>query len=92
MDYKGQHLAELMGMIMLVLSAIAAFVYGYMYSELKYTLCTFGAGTALTTALVVPDYPWFRKNPLRWQIPQSLLNEEPAGDNQKIGKKPTVRS
>ncbi len=57
MDYKGQHLAEVLGMALLIASAVAAFLVGYSYGELKYTMYTFGAGTALTMALVVPDYP-----------------------------------
>ena len=44
-------------MALLIASAVAAFLVGYSYGELKYTMYTFGAGTALTMALVVPDYP-----------------------------------
>ena len=57
MDYKGQYLAEKLGMTLLILSAVAAYLIGHGYGEIKYTLYTFGVGTVLGMALVVPDYP-----------------------------------
>lgn len=57
MDFQGQMLAERLIMALLTVAAVAALILGWTFSSVTYTLCTFGAGTALALAVTVPDYP-----------------------------------
>ena len=77
MDFQGQKLAERLSLYILLGSAVAAFFVGWISGHFRFTLYTYGAGTAAAVLAAVPDWPWFNRHPLRWQEVQSV-NEPTA--------------
>eukprot|EP00937_MAST-01D_sp_MAST-1D-sp2_P005303 g5303.t1 len=55
-DYKGQEFAEKIYQVLVIVSSLIGFVWGFAKQDFKYTfyLCT-------------PDWPMFNKNPIKWQ-------------------------
>lgn len=80
MDFQGQKLAERLSLYILLGSAVAAFFAGWISGHFRFTLYTYGAGTAAAVIAAVPDWPWFNRHPLRWQEVQTL--KEPAAAQQ----------
>jgi signal peptidase complex subunit 1 len=66
MDWQGQKRAEMLMQVLLVASAVAAFVAGYVLSDFQLMLLVYAGGVVLTTLVTVPDWPWFNRNPLKW--------------------------
>lgn len=55
MDFRGQRHAEIVGMGLMVLSAIVGWIVGYINSDLKITLKIFGVG--FVAAFAVSSFP-----------------------------------
>ena len=92
MDFKGQQLAELLGLWIVSVAAAIAFVLGWaMHSfplmaqvQLVRPLCrsrmhvqtlacmsqVFGGGCVAASALCIPDWPLFNRNPPQWLPPR----------------------
>lgn len=73
MDFQGQKLAERLSLYILLGSAVAAFFVGWISGHFRFTLYTYGMGTAAAIVAAVPDWPWFNKHPLRWQEVRSVV-------------------
>jgi Microsomal signal peptidase 12 kDa subunit (SPC12) len=67
MDFQGQKLAERLSLYILLGAAMAAFLVGWISGHFRFTLLTYGAGTAAAVIAAVPDWPWFNMHPLQWQ-------------------------
>jgi len=67
-DFHGQHLAELISTVLLILTGIVAFVTGYIYQDIYLTLWMGLAGAFLTALVVIPPWPFYNANPERWHI------------------------
>ncbi|KAJ2906204.1 microsomal signal peptidase 12kDa subunit [Zalerion maritima] len=65
-DFEGQKLAEQLGTISLIISGFLSFIIGYIQQDIKLALWTGLGGTAATFLLVVPPWPFFNKNPVKW--------------------------
>jgi len=65
-DFDGQRLAELLFTALLSTAGVIAFIAGYYTKNVYNTLYVGLAGTALTFLVVVPPWPFFNKNPVRW--------------------------
>ncbi|KAK9721293.1 hypothetical protein K7432_003520 [Basidiobolus ranarum] len=65
-DFSGQKLADQLYQSVLVISAVVAFIAGYLSQSHIIMLEVFGAGILLTLLLVVPPWPMYNKNPLNW--------------------------
>jgi Microsomal signal peptidase 12 kDa subunit (SPC12) len=74
MDFQGQKLAERLSLYILLGAAVAAFLVGYTSGQFRFTLFTYGAGTAAAVIAAVPDWPWFNMHPLQWQKMQSITD------------------
>lgn len=66
---------------------LIAFVVGYVLQDIKLAVYIALGGTALTFLVVVPAWPFFKKNPVRWlpvrgapaiSVPQNLVIDEKA--------------
>lgn len=66
MDYAGQKLAEQINLYILAVFAILAFGAGYAASSFALLLKIYAAGLLLDAILVLPDWPWFNREPLQW--------------------------
>jgi len=65
-DFRGQYLAELITYTLLSLSGILAFLVGFSTQDIYKTLYIGGAGTVLTFLMVVPPWPYFKREPFGW--------------------------
>ncbi|KAL1875917.1 hypothetical protein VTK73DRAFT_9772 [Phialemonium thermophilum] len=86
-DFEGQKLAELMVNIGLSGVGVLAFIVGYMLQDIKLSLYILLGGTAVVFAVVVPPWPYFNRNPVKWlpvtggtfpAVPQNLVIDEKA--------------
>uniref|UniRef100_A0A0D3HU17 Signal peptidase complex subunit 1 n=1 Tax=Oryza barthii TaxID=65489 RepID=A0A0D3HU17_9ORYZ len=84
MDWQGQKLAEMLMQLLLVASAVAAFVVGYAMADFQLMLLVYAGGVVLTALVTVPNWPFFNRHPLKWldaaeadrhPRPQSLANK-----------------
>lgn len=66
MDFKGQALAEKLIFRILVVFAVVSFVVGYLLKDFKLMAQINGVGIAVTALVVLPNWPWFNKHPLKW--------------------------
>ncbi|KAM3071918.1 hypothetical protein ACMFMG_008383 [Clarireedia jacksonii] len=65
-DFEGQRLAEFLSTALLSIVGAVAFFVGYIKEDIKLALALGLIGTALTFALVVPPWPFFKRHPVRW--------------------------
>ncbi|KAK7963680.1 hypothetical protein PG996_008627 [Apiospora saccharicola] len=65
-DFEGQKLAEIISTLMLSLVGAIAFFVGYFMQDIALALKVGLAGTAVTFLVVVPPWPFFNKNPVKW--------------------------
>ena len=95
MDWQGQKLAEMLMQVLLVASAVAAFLAGYVRGDFQLMLLVYAAGVVLTALVTVPNWPFFNRNPLKWldaaeaerhPRPQVSAAGAGAGGKKKSGK------
>ncbi|KAI9811808.1 MAG: hypothetical protein M1826_003029 [Phylliscum demangeonii] len=65
-DFRGQQVADTLTTWLLSISGVIAFVVGFVRQDIFLTLYLGLAGTALTFAVVVPPWPAYNRNPVRW--------------------------
>lgn len=66
MDTQGQRTAEWLYFIILLGAALPAFISGWATGSIKLMLIIYAAAAALAVLLVVPDWPLFKRHPLKW--------------------------
>ncbi|WVZ87004.1 hypothetical protein U9M48_033707, partial [Paspalum notatum var. saurae] len=95
MDWQGQKRAEMLMQVLLVASAVAAFLAGYVRADFQFMLLVYAAGVVLTALVTVPNWPFFNRNPLKWldaaeaerhPRPQVSAGAAAAGGKKKSGK------
>ncbi|KAK9034037.1 hypothetical protein V6N11_050216 [Hibiscus sabdariffa] len=69
MDWQGQKLAEQIMQIMLLVSAVIAFVAGYVLGSFQVMMIVYAGGVTLTALITVPNWPFFNHHPLNWLDP-----------------------
>ncbi|CAN8096882.1 unnamed protein product [Discula destructiva] len=86
-DFEGQKLSETLSTALLSVVGLISFVVGYILQDIKLSLFIALGGTALTFLVVVPAWPFFNKNPVKWlpvrsapaiSVPQNLVIDEKA--------------
>jgi len=65
-DFEGQRLAELLATALLALVGGIALVVGFILQDIKLALWVGLGGSALTFAVVVPPWPFYNRNPVKW--------------------------
>ncbi|KIZ03674.1 hypothetical protein MNEG_4279 [Monoraphidium neglectum] len=75
MDFEGQKLAETLLYRLLIVFAAIGFVVGYAAGSFRLMVLINAAGLAATLLVVVPNWPFFNRNPFNWLPP---LNPEDA--------------
>ncbi|EFX00141.1 microsomal signal peptidase [Grosmannia clavigera kw1407] len=85
-DFEGQRLCDSLATILLSAVAAIAFLVGYVLQDIKLSLFIALGGTALTFLVVLPAWPFFNKNPVKWlpaggqpsniSIPQTVVLDE----------------
>lgn len=69
MDFKGQALAELQIIRILVAFAAIGFLAGYVMRDFRLCVYINAVGLVLTLLLVVPDWPMYNRQALDWLPP-----------------------
>lgn len=69
MDFKGQAFAETVMMRLLELFGAMAFLIGYSQEDYMLMVKIMGLGLAVTSILVLPPWPVFRRHPIAWLPP-----------------------
>ncbi|EMS58414.1 putative signal peptidase complex subunit 1 [Triticum urartu] len=52
--------------VLLVASAVAAFLVGYAMADFQLMLLVYAGGVVLTALVTVPNWPFFNRHPLKW--------------------------
>ncbi|KAH6850245.1 microsomal signal peptidase 12 kDa subunit-domain-containing protein [Chaetomium sp. MPI-CAGE-AT-0009] len=65
-DFEGQKLVELLINVALSLVGAIAFFVGYFLQDIKLAVYVGLLGTAAVFVLVVPPWPFFNRNPVKW--------------------------
>ncbi|WZN67131.1 subunit SPC12 of microsomal signal peptidase [Chloropicon roscoffensis] len=74
MDLKGQQLCEALATYLILFSAIVAFLFGIGTQSLRNLFCVYGAGVGLTCLVIIPNWPFYNRNPMKW-LPRSLKKD-----------------
>ncbi|KAL9225562.1 hypothetical protein vseg_001468 [Gypsophila vaccaria] len=69
MDWQGQKLAEQLMQYLLLISAVVAFSTGYALGSFQMMIIIYAAGVIFTALVIVPNWPWFNRHPLKWLDP-----------------------
>ncbi|KAM0898613.1 hypothetical protein ACQ4PT_021785 [Festuca glaucescens] len=95
MDWQGQKSAEMLMQVLLVASAVAAFLTGYTMADFQLMLLVYAGGVVLTALVTVPNWPFFNRHPLKWldtveadrhPRPQISSTTASTGGKKKTGK------
>ncbi|KAH0580560.1 hypothetical protein H2248_002053 [Termitomyces sp. 'cryptogamus'] len=65
-DFEGQAFVELISRVVLIGSAIVAFIVGFVMQSLAVTFVIFGGTTAVLALVVLPPWPMFNAHPVEW--------------------------
>lgn len=79
-DFQGQSLAEEIGTYSLILAGILSFLIGYIKQDIILALWIGLGGAAVSIILVVPPWPFYNKNPLKWlpvDSPSTHTDDQP---------------
>ncbi|EJD74598.1 hypothetical protein LOAG_18105 [Loa loa] len=72
-DFVGQRRAERIFQVILVLAAVIGYGIGYVTQQLSYAIYTVFCGFILSCILVIPPWPYLRRNPIHWQPAQTTV-------------------
>ncbi|EOA89282.1 hypothetical protein ACJQWK_09467 [Exserohilum turcicum] len=85
-DFEGQRLADLLSTVLLGAAGILAFIVGFMAQDIRLALYVGLAGTALTFVVVVPQWPFYNKNPESWLPASNAASQYNIDvDGEKVG-------
>lgn len=87
-DFHGQKLADNLATILLSIVGALSFIIGYLLQDIKLAVYIALGGTAVTFGIVLPPWPFFNRNPVKWlplgggstaiQTPQNIVIDEKA--------------
>lgn len=86
MDFVGQKLAENISTVILWFGAILAFLLGYYFSNFSLMVKIFGLFLILALLVVVPDWPFYNRNPITWCT--TLRGEEDLSKSKDSNNEP----
>ncbi|CAG9538340.1 unnamed protein product [Cercopithifilaria johnstoni] len=73
-DFVGQRRAERIFQVILVLTAVIGYGIGFVTQQLSYAIYMLCSGFILSCILVVPPWPYLRRNPIHWQPVQTIAS------------------
>ncbi|CAG9318337.1 SPCS1 [Blepharisma stoltei] len=65
-DYVGQKKAEYLYKVIILVSCLIGFAISCITKQFMYTGYAAMISTIVSLILVVPPWPWYKKNPLTW--------------------------
>jgi len=81
MDYQGQELCEQLYQIIIALSGVIGFSWGYIQQTFWLTFLWCAGGFVVASLVCVPDWPMYRRHPLAWQPHQLMPGEKDTDGN-----------
>ena len=69
MDWQGQKVAEQLLQLMQLVFAVVALATGYVMGSFQLMVLIYAAGVVLTAVIIVPNWPFFNRHPLKWLEP-----------------------
>ncbi|KAG0218461.1 microsomal signal peptidase 12 kDa subunit-domain-containing protein [Mortierella sp. GBAus27b] len=75
-DYHGQRLSDRLNQGIISAFGVIGFLVGFFLQDIFLTLYIFGAGIAVTALVVIPAWPPYNKNQLRWLSSRAKAAEE----------------
>ncbi|CAI4043821.1 hypothetical protein SKDZ_10G2170 [Saccharomyces kudriavzevii ZP591] len=73
-DFPSQRKTEKLQHLTLTIGAAVACMLGFAQQSLYVLLITYGASCVITLMFVLPAYPWYNKQKLRWAQPKIEIN------------------
>ncbi|KAJ3523305.1 hypothetical protein NM688_g8751 [Phlebia brevispora] len=77
-DFEGQKQVEQTTKVVLTALTILSFIVGFVLQSLRVTFAVFGSGTVLLLLVVIPQWPMYNRNPVKWL---------PAKEKEKVKSK-----
>lgn len=68
-DFKGQQLSELIFQVVTISATVIGFFYGWYAQSFERTFQCWAVGVGVAVVLCVPDWWFYRKNPITWREP-----------------------
>ena len=68
-DFKGQELAEWIFQVFTIGATVIGFFAGWYLESFEVTVQCWGVGVVLAVIACVPDWWFYRKNPVEWREP-----------------------
>ncbi|KAF9102780.1 hypothetical protein BGX27_010857 [Mortierella sp. AM989] len=75
-DFQGQSLAEQITQGVISAFGVVGFLIGFALQDIRVSLFIFAAGIVLTALLVIPAWPYLKKNPIRWLSSRAKIAAE----------------
>ncbi|KAG3116226.1 hypothetical protein PI125_g4808 [Phytophthora idaei] len=76
-DYKGQARAETLLVVCFMVICTPAWIYGYFQQDFSYPFQAWVAATVLSALLVLPNWPIYNRNPIKW-LPSAITHDTKA--------------
>lgn len=73
-DFPSQQKTESFQQLSLTIGAVIACILGFAQQSLYVLLVTYGISCVVTLLCVLPAYPWYNKQKLRWAQPKIEIN------------------
>ncbi len=69
-DFQGQKLIEYLLVRLTIVFGVISFLVGIIAQDFMLMVYINGAGLAVTSLVVLPDWPWYRRNAPTWLPPK----------------------
>ncbi|GLT48040.1 hypothetical protein SLA2020_216820 [Shorea laevis] len=91
MDWQGQKLVEQLMQIMLLVFGMVACTTGYILGSFRMMVLIYAGGVVLTTLIIVPNWPFFNRHPLKWLDPSKAEKHPKPKQAVSSKKKPAKK-
>ncbi|XP_046653726.1 signal peptidase complex subunit 1-like [Daphnia pulicaria] len=83
MDYEGQHFAEKLSHIIVVVFGVIGWVIGYVNQQFSQTILVLGVGVLIAAIVTLPPWPMYRRKSLNWRKPRKEVTVDTTKTEQK---------
>lgn len=77
MDFQGQRLAEQLLLWLMVGFAVGSFAIGFVLHDFQLMVKLNGVGLVVTLLTVLPNWPFYNRNPVSWLPPLHPPSAQP---------------
>ncbi|XP_057368335.1 signal peptidase complex subunit 1-like [Daphnia carinata] len=84
MDYEGQHLAEKLSHIIVVVFGVIGWIIGYVNQQFSQTIMILGVGVLIAAIVTLPPWPMYRRKPLSWRKPRKEVTSDVSKPEKEV--------